>query len=539
MGIPSYFSYIVKNHINIITKFSNIHFPINNFYLDCNSIIYDIIHRTNFKEITENETDHIINNILLQIDDYIHIIKPTNNLLIAFDGVAPVAKLNQQRERRYKSHFQQKISKSILKKSNDWNTAAITPGTFFMNKLNEKVTKYFNNPDKYNLQKIIISTSNLYGEGEHKIFNYIRENKAEHSDFTTVVYGLDADLIMLCINHLPICSKLYLFRETPEFIKSISSELEPNEQYLLDIPELACKLPFYQSSPFASFKVEELDLAQPFLKVVDYVFICFFLGNDFLPHFPSVNIRTGGVDKMLNAYKEVIKDENDLLTDGRTIYWKNVRKLVQFLSTNEELNLQNEMKLRNRREKYKLPNTTPEDKYKNFDNIPTYERELEFVIDPFKPNWQTRYYQTLFTNITTEEDIKKICINYLEGLEWTIKYYTSGCPNWSWYYKYPYPPLFCDLIKYVPYFETELVPYVDPNPVNELVQLSYVLPKDSLHLLPDKLRHLLLEKYSHWYSNDCEFIWAFCKYFWEAHVLLPEIDINELKEVIHSFLKKK
>jgi 5'-3' exoribonuclease 1 len=143
MGIPSYFSYIVKNHINIITKFNNIKFPIDNFYLDCNSIIYDIIYKTNFKEITENETEYIINNILIQIDNYIDIIKPTKNVLIAFDGVAPVAKLNQQRERRYKSHFQQKISQSILKKTTDWNTASITPGTVFMNKLNAKITKYF------------------------------------------------------------------------------------------------------------------------------------------------------------------------------------------------------------------------------------------------------------------------------------------------------------------------------------------------------------------------------------------------------------
>jgi 5'-3' exonuclease len=40
MGIPSYFSYIVKNHANIIKKISDYTIQVNNLYLDCNSIIY-------------------------------------------------------------------------------------------------------------------------------------------------------------------------------------------------------------------------------------------------------------------------------------------------------------------------------------------------------------------------------------------------------------------------------------------------------------------------------------------------------------------
>jgi 5'-3' exonuclease len=117
-----------------------------------------------------------------------------------------------------------------------------------------------------------------------------------------------------------------------------------------------------------------------------------------------------------------------------------------------------------------------------------------------------------------------------------MKYYTNGCPNWNWCYKYNYPPLLEDLIKYVPYFETEFIKENTYKPVSPLVQLCYVLPTQSLGFLPEKLYKVLKEKYSHWYKNDCEFIWAYSKYFWESHVELPEIEIEELKVVVSQVL---
>ena len=32
----------------------------------------------------------------------------------------------------------------------------------------------------------------------------------------------------------------------------------------------------------------------------------------------------------------------------------------------------------------------------------------------------------------------------------------------------------------------------------------------------------LIRKYDHWYKGNYEFVWAYCKYFWEAHVDFPE-----------------
>jgi 5'-3' exonuclease len=537
MGIPSYFSHIVKNYPAIIKKYNKSLLRVDNLYLDCNSVIYDAYNKMKFDSLTESVAISIIRTVISKIEYYINTISPSKTVIIAFDGVAPVAKLEQQRARRYKSGYQNKISRALFKKEKDdpWNTTAITPGTKFMAELNAMVGDHFGNqntPSLMKVENIIVSGSNKAGEGEHKLFDYIRKNPEKHANEVTVIYGLDADLIMLSINHLPICEKIYLFRETPQFIGSIDSNLEPDADYMLDIPLLTKAIISHMNNDADLTEEQKMSLSQK-NKVYDYIFLGFFLGNDFMPHFPAINIRTGGVDKMLNAYKATIgPDEN--LTNGKTIYWHNVRKVIKFLADQEEEYIMCEHKSRNFRERKEMPQNTPEEKYKRFDSTPVYEREIEKYINPVKPYWQSRYYRALFGIKTdTEDDQKKdIATNYLQGLEWTMKYYTTGCPDWRWRYKYNYPPLLADLIKHVPVFGCEFVPVKPPAPVAELVQLCYVLPRDNLDLLPPKLVAELLAKHEDWYKGNCDFVWAYCRYFWEAHVEMNEIDIDELEQFI-------
>ena len=576
MGIPSYFSYIVKNHATIIRKLSANFMKIDNLYLDCNSIIYDVVHNLERNPIKgeADMTNYIISKVIESIKELIKTVNPKNRVFIAFDGVAPVAKIEQQRSRRFKSLYQQSASKSILqtKEAEPWNTTAITPGTVFMNSLNEQISIALGGCDpltpipltpgcdpltlnRSNLEgcdpltlnqsnlggkgnggkgvttpwnSIIISGSDKYGEGEHKIFKYIRDNAVDHRDQTTVIYGLDADLIMLSINHLPIAPNIYLFRETPHFIQSINPDLEPNESYIMDIPELAKIITLDMNNG------QELTSIQQTNRIYDYIFLCFFLGNDFLPHFPAANIRTGGIDKMLNAYKASIGNTNENLTDGKTIYWNNVRKLVKFLADNEHEFLKQEHKKRDKKEKYKLPDITPENKLEKFNNIPTFDRSVEKYINPYNSDWQTRYYNGLFNIDIDEVHRKQICMNYLEGLEWTMKYYTTNCCDWRWCYHYSYPPLFEDLLKYIPCFNKELIENKPDQPLAELVQLCYVLPKQSLQFLPDKLYKALIKEKLDLYRTDCNFSWAYCRYFWEAHPNLPPINVDELEEFVHS-----
>jgi len=534
MGIPAYFSYIVKNHPNIIKHFNKNVLKVNNIYLDCNSIIYDVVYSINSKTVFDSSVhNYIIMKTIEKIEEYINIICPDNLVFIAFDGVAPLAKLEQQRERRYKSWYQAQIKKELMiqqsQNADIFNTTAITPGTIFMSELNNKIKSHFKElENKFGVNKIIVSPSDESGEGEHKLFRYIRSNLKEDVDSTNVIYGLDADLIMLSINHLPINPNIYLFRETPEFIKSINSDLEPSEKYVLDIPELARIITLNMNNN------EELDNEQKKNRIYDYIFLCFFLGNDFMPHFPAINIRTGGIDKMLNAYKHTIGSKNKNLTDGKNIFWANLRELVSYLSSQEENYIKTEMKQRDRKEKFYYPEETGEEKFKKFEALPNYERSVEKFINPFNKNWEKRYYKALFDIDVDDERKKQICTNYLEGLEWTMKYYTTGCPDWRWKYNYSYPPLLKDLLYYMPYFSTVYISENTNKPVNQLVQLSYVLPKPCLNLLPTNVEKKIMEHFGECYDTNFEFLWAYCKYFWESHVKFPEIDIDKLEKLLNN-----
>jgi 5'-3' exoribonuclease 2 len=250
------------------------------------------------------------------------------------------------------------------------------------------------------------------------------------------------------------------------------------------------------------------------------------MGNDFMPHFPALNIRTGGIDKIINAYKstELKLIEIDRKTSQVKIYWNHFYSFIQKLADKEELFIQNEYKLRSNK-KWKFGNT-PEMIFYKMETLPLVERETEIYINPFAKDWEKRYYEMIDVNST----------EYIKGLAWNITYYAFGCIDWDWYYPSHYPPLLKDLCKQIPP-EPQLVEYKKTeNNITALEQLCYVLPKSSLYLLPKETRELLP---SIWYIEDCSFSWAFCRYFWESHPDLPTIDFDELRQIVRPFKKLK
>jgi 5'-3' exonuclease len=547
MGIPAYFSHIIKDYRSIIEKLHHLKKNVDIFALDSNSIVYDCVHQFPWDSAIISRQDYerdLIKRVCLKIKEYMNIIRPKQHIIIALDGVAPFAKMNQQKSRRMKSEIEKN---EMCNHGKTWNTSAITPGTAFMNSLGNGLRGFFSKN-----KHVIVMDSAVAGEGEHKIFQWLRNSDEAHQK-TMVVYGLDSDLIMLALEHLSYCPNLYLFRETPHFIRSIDNTLDPNSSYLLNIPE------------FANILQEKLGPN----RIKDYIFLSFFLGNDFIPHSPSLNIRTHGIDVLWGIYKEVLGPKDFLVDKENDIQWKNVRKLLQSLADQEESLLNKELELRNKWERRANsqgkgqgksdPNNKEDEVARRFQSIPLLHREKElFFHGVLKDNmdmepqvqhdchWEHLYYNFFFgfdvTGSNLNDQRKAAGIHYLQALTWTFKYYVKGCPDWRWHYKFMYTPLWKDILSVTPYFTTDLLnnsgQYKD-IPVNPITQLSYVLPKSCWNLIPqnNKLVEVLekLESASH-YTHE----WSFCKYFWESHIhqdiCIPSWTIGNLETEIIAAL---
>lgn len=193
-----------------------------NFYIDMNALIHPCCHPEDGPPPVDEE--HMMELIFLFVDRLIRIVRPRRLVYMAIDGVAPRAKMNQQRARRFRA-AQEKAETDAEKRKLSAELAAegralppkhamretfdsnvITPGTPFMYKLASALRYYIHDRGNHDpLWKklkfqVIFSDCQQPGEGEHKIMKFIRMQRAqpEYDPNTRhMLYGADADLIML------------------------------------------------------------------------------------------------------------------------------------------------------------------------------------------------------------------------------------------------------------------------------------------------------------------------------------------------------
>jgi 5'-3' exonuclease len=542
MGIPSYFSYIIKNYSNIIRNLVSLQrdgIQFHHLFMDCNSIIYDVvrdIEEENGPSLSIRDyEDKIITFTIERICDHVDYIKPLSTVFIAFDGVAPFAKMEQQRSRRNKGAFLSKATPFVehygetqysegTSSPMRWSTSTITPGTQFMQTLSDRITDFFLHDFavKHSAIQVVVSTSNECGEGEHKMFQYMREQTFGLHE-NTIVYGLDSDLIMLSIFHCKLFRNIYIFRESPAFMSSLvdTSIIDLSHScYFMDIASLS-------TSILSEMKCGHMETH----RIYDYVFLCFFLGNDFLPHFPALNIRTNGFSILLSTYREYIGNyaNRHFISLDLKIQWKWVQLFVQELAKHERDFLIAEYNLREKWDTKKWHSTNAKERDFIFQSIPIMYRHEEMYICPSEKHWETRYYQSLFCE--KGHSTSDICVQYLEGLEWTFKYYTMNCPDWRWRYQSHYAPLLSDLCNYIPRTVHTFIQANQHRPYSPSTQLAYVLPRSQHGLLPSHIQDVLSKSYMDYYPETYRFKWAFCRYFWEAHVVLPDIPMNVLDDL--------
>jgi 5'-3' exonuclease len=441
MGIPSYFAQIIKKYKNILKKSADCKKDFHNLYLDSNSIIYDAIHQIESAgEMKPNPSDNfelISATVCKKIQAYIDEIRPSNTIYIAFDGVAPFAKMKQQRNRRFMASFLE-LNGLVPKKI--FNTIQVTPGTDFMIFLSKYVSDHFSQQQQQQYMNIIVSGEDDPGEGEHKMMNYIRKNG--RIEEKTVIYGLDADLVMLSINVHEI-TKMFLYREVDD------------ELHIVCIDTLC-----------ASIR-EEMGCEY------DYVFLCFLLGNDFLPHFPALSVRNNGIDKLMDCYRETgVK-----IIVNKEVQWNAVNKVFEWLGRHEERWMIEDYK----KIKYRYS--------EDINDAPQMFRQVEVYVNPTEKGWQTRYYKSVH-NGKKKEDIVN---DYIYGLNWVERYYREGCEDERWKWECSMGPLLKD-VKRCEKRENR------KRSVSKKEQKEYVIP------VGDEAR-------------EKEIVWEYKKYIWEGSIV--------------------
>ena len=317
-----------------------------NLYMDCNSVIYDAV-REIYNTDLENSASypHILALICSKIQGYIDQIRPSSNVYIAFDGVAPLEKMEQQRKRRYLNDFLEK--NGCVEKTSGINTCLITPGTRFMKYLSKYVYEHpFTAPDG---AKIIISASDQRGEGEHKLFQHIRDFKDEHLGQNTVIYGLDADLLMLSIFHKKMTT-FYVFRETPEYAKSLNMDLKGDDGHLLDINGLCVSIFKEMKMPLDEKAGITLDT-----RIHDYAFLCFLLGNDFMPRRPEIDVRIDGIQVLMNAYRDTMQHGKLVNVETAEIIWEQYNKVLAWIAERKDEIMLRHAKIREKQDRRLKP----------------------------------------------------------------------------------------------------------------------------------------------------------------------------------------
>ena len=499
MGIPSYYKNIIQNYPEIILPCEQFNEPIDHLFFDLNCAI----HPCCANKTDENE---MYNTIFEKIEECISLTKVRKLVYLAIDGPAPRTKMEQQRQRRLRSSQEKKI----------WDTNQITPGTPFMNTL----SIYLQNRCKELKVNWILSDSNEPGEGEHKIMHYM-DTLPIHT--TNAVYGLDADLIMLSMIRK---HNVYLLRERTEY--NIEN---------LETPYIYCNIQLLKKSLLSTIKKDTFQISNETI-LLDYLFICFFIGNDFIIHTPSIHIRYGGLEHLLETYNTLQEEHfgRFFLINENKINLFNFKLFLKKLSLKEKGKINEILKIRrNQQKKYQRiyneilqknilthPSeiqdhshkslTTSEDRFKEFQNhIPIILRGNEDKIFQSKRNYYLHhFYDTFHYNPSYEmildQDKQKLCEEYLRSIVWTVDYYFNTCPSWKWYYQYHFTPLLVDLLEYV-------------NTLNDLE----IIKKDSIpHTPEEQLKIVLpLQDDSYMYPERTPLHSVFKRYYWECHPILP------------------
>ena len=533
MGIKYFFSWLKSEFPQHMTSFKKTEVPkdirIDTFMIDLNGVFHtsaakiykyglyeepkSLLRKPSQKQSVSNQQVlqqqiQCFEDICKTITELVEVVKPQKNIVLCIDGVAPLSKQNQQRQRRYRSIVEDKDKpKSTIPQ---FDPRSITPGTKWMDYLSKYIDwflkKKISEDELWRKCKVYFSNEKVPGEGEHKLINWIR--KFGTKEETYCINALDADLVMLSLGTQK--ENFYLLREEL-YDKNFDYSYVNVGTGLRH--ELSNNLLFWDGS-------NENQI------IFDFILILFLCGNDFLPNIPSIQLVDKGLNTIIDNYKQSCKLSGHLVNANGKINTRSFSNFFRVLSLSEKSLL--------------------EDKWsKRVDYLPDPLLETH-VSEEGKLSFAT--YKKEFYEKKKIDNVDKACEEYLKGCGWVLKYYLFGVDNWSYMYPYNYSPFLNDIATFLEnkkdFFETSSFQnfyYKINEPVSPFLQLLCVIPPQSSFLLPKPLNEILhtkKDKVKDFFPTDFEINYDGKKKAWEGVVELPPVNVRLLKDEMETFLPK-
>lgn len=422
------------------------------------------------------------------VGSLVALVQPRQHVVIAIDGVAPLAKQIQQKKRRFKA--------SLTGDPSSFDSCSITPGTLWLYNLGKYLDWHLR---KYSRRwtdhpvTMVLSNQQVAGEGEHKLMQFVRIRSDPNASL--MLYGMDADLIMLALaTHR---KPFYILRETQHY---------NNKFYLVDIGGIREVLPLFISAHIQMDLNPVVPEEAPLIN--DLILVFFLVGNDFLPKVPTVGLFST-IDDIFVAYGTILRQFGHLTHGNGKINGDVLREFFQHAAQTENQYLIGQTST--------FPDTL----------LDQYRVKGESV--DFKA-YRSAYYTLKMglDSIDLETQVQKVVVEYLHGVQWVLDYYLHGADRAGWKSLYPrnYAPFLSDLSRYCGGFQPVLPLGKQARPYEPFMQLLCVTPPRSSALLPAPLRPIVERESEVKYSIDTDGV----DREYEAVVCLPLTQFQAIEQ---------